>query len=185
MKSLLALAATSLAIAGCVAGAIVTVPPSGVGTEPPPSTTVPATRPAVTAPTVSTDPSQPLAAVSASHPSSGAAEAMAKCHIGDMIVIEKVAGMAELPAAADILRYVPLTGREPQLKEPGPVWVIQIKGDVQQLGGEVWTDPTCVVTESGFGYFATGPVTQTATGKVTLPEGPAVKPTETLPPLAP
>ncbi len=185
MKSLLALATIAVVLAGCVAGAVVTEPPSAAVTEPPTSTPVPTTGPTASVPPLPTDPSQPLAAVSKFHPSPGAAEAMAKCHIGDMIVIDKVAGMAELPAAADILRYVPLTGREPQLKEPGPVWVIQIKGDVQQLGGEVWTDPTCVVTESVFGYFATGPVTNTATGKVTLPEAPAVMPSQTLPPLAP
>lgn len=110
---------------------------------------------------------------------------MAKCHIGDMIVADKVAGMGLLPSAPDILRYVPLTGREPQLKEPGPVWVIQIRGDVQQRGDEIWTDPTCVVTATDSGYFATGPVTDLTSGKVTPPETPAVLPDQALPPLAP
>ena len=50
---------------------------------------------------------------------------------------------------------------------------------------EVWTDPTCVVTENDSGYFATGPVTNTATGKVLQPEAPAVPPDRTVPPLAP
>jgi hypothetical protein len=174
---LLALATVSIAFVGCVAGAVVT--------EPPPGTTAPTTKPAETAPAQPVDPGRELAAVSASHPTAAAADAMAKCHIGDMIVIEKVAGMAELPTAADLLHYVPLTGREPQLKEAGPVWVIQIKGDVQQMGSEIWTNPICVVTGSDHGYFATGPVANTATGKTVQPEAPAVAPDRTLPPLAP
>ena len=177
MKALLALAAVSLAFVGCVAGAVVT--------EPPAATMTPTTKPAETAPARPVDPGQELAAVSASHPTAAAADAMAKCHIGDMVVIEKVAGMAQLPTAAELLRYVPLTGREPQLKEAGPVWVIQIKGDVHQMGGEIWTNPICVVTESDFGYFATGPVTNTATGKTIQPEAPVVAPDRILPPLAP
>lgn len=142
-------------------------------------------KPAATAPARSVDPGQDLVAVSASHPSAAAADAMDKCHIGDMIAIEKVAGMAELPSAADLLRYAPLTGREPQLKEAGPVWVIQIKGDVRQMGNEIWTDPICVVTGSDHGYFATGPVTNTQTGKTDEPLAPALAPDRTLPSLAP
>lgn len=177
MKTLLALAMVSIASVSCVTGSVVTEPPS--------ATSAPTTKPAATAVAQPVDPGQALEAVSASHPSADAADAMAKCHIGDMIVIEKVAGMAELPTASDILHYVPLTGREPQLEESGPVWVIQIKGDVQELGGEIWTNPTCVVTQLDFGYFATGPVTNTATGKTIQPEAPAVAPDRTLPPLAP
>jgi hypothetical protein len=180
MKGLLALTAVSLlAFLGCVAGAVVTDPPAAT------TTPTPTTKPSETAPTQPVGSGQELAAVSASLPTAAAADAMAKCHIRDMIEIGKVAGMAQLPNAAELLRYVPLTGREPQLKEAGPVWVIQIKGDVQEMGGEVWTNPICVVTESDFGYFATGPVTNTSTGKTTQPEAPAAAPDRTLPPLAP
>ena len=100
--------------------------------------------------------------------------------------------MAKLPAASDLTHYVALTGREPLLEEPGPVWVIQIKGDVPQQGGgspspggEIWTDPICFVTSSDFGYLGTGPITNTTTGKTTQPEAPAVAPDRRLPPLAP
>ena len=181
MKALLALTSVSLALVGCVAGAVVTEPPAATTTP----TTTPTTKPVQTASPQTVHTGQDLVAVSASHPSAAAVDALAKCHIGDMIVIKKVAGMAQLPVAADLLHYAPLTGREPQLKEAGPVWVIQIKGDVQQMGNEIWTNPTCVVTGSDHGYFATGPVTNTATGETVQPEAPAVAPDRTLPPLAP
>jgi hypothetical protein len=99
--------------------------------------------------------------------------------------MEEVAGMGKVPAAKDLTTFVPLTGREPQLKEPGPAWVVQIHGDVLQRGGEIWTDPTCVVTMNDSGYYATGPVKSTATGRVVMPEAPANAPTRGLPPLAP
>jgi hypothetical protein len=102
-----------------------------------------------------------------------------------MILLSRVSGMGLVASARNLAHYVPLTGREPQLKEVGPAWVIQIRGDVPQPGGEVWTDPTCVVTQSEFGYFATGPVRNTATGKVVTPEPPATPPDAKLPPLAP
>jgi hypothetical protein len=102
-----------------------------------------------------------------------------------MILIEKVAGMAQVPSAKDVVRYVPLTGREPQLKEDGPAWVIQIKGEVQQRGSEIWIDPTCVVTAGDFGFYATGPVKNTSTGDVMTPEEPSTPPDRTLPPLVP
>jgi hypothetical protein len=134
---------------------------------------------------IPTSPSGDLPPVSISHPSAGAKDAFAKCHIGDMILIEKVAGMAQVPSAKDVVRYVPLTGREPQLKEDGPAWVIQIKGEVQQRGSEIWIDPTCVVTAGDFGFYATGPVKNTSTGDVMTPEEPSTPPDRTLPPLVP
>jgi hypothetical protein len=177
---LVLITAIAALVAGCSApGAVVTAPPSN---EESPAAT-PVSTPRVTA---SADAS-PLDPVSASHPSKEAADAMAKCHIGkdDMIPIERVAGMGLVPSAADLQHYVPLTGREPQLKEPGPAWVVLVKGDVQQMGGEVWTDPTCVVTTNDFGYFATGPVLNQKTGKVTQPEAPPFAPDLTIPKLAP
>ncbi len=75
-------------------------------------------------------------------------------------------------------------GREPLLKEPGPVWVIQIKGDVPQRSA-IWTNPICFVTNSDTGYMGTGPITNPATGKTTQPEAPAVAPDRKLPSLAP
>jgi hypothetical protein len=123
--------------------------------------------------------------VSASKPSAGAVDAFAKCHIGDMILISRVTGMGQIASAKNLAHYIPLTGREPQLTEDGPAWVIQIRGDIQEPGNEVWTDPTCFVTESDSGYFASGPVRKTTTGTVATPEPPARPPDATLPPLAP
>ena len=125
-------------------------------------------------------------AVSASNPSAGALDAMAKCHIGDMIPIAKVTGMGQIASATDLYRYIPLTGREPQLREEGPAWIIQVHAELPQPGSnEVWIDPTCVVTQDDFGYFATGPVRNAATGALFTPEAPAIPPDRKLPALAP
>jgi hypothetical protein len=110
---------------------------------------------------------------------------MRKCHIGDMITLDRVVGMGEVPTPSELWHYVPLTGREPLLQETGSVWVIQITGDLYQPGGgDVWQDPTCVVTRGDFGWFATGPV-RSADGKVFEPVQPERQPDRRLPPLAP
>lgn len=179
MKKLIALPVLTVALVGCIsAGAVVT--------EPPNSTTSPTTPPVASlAPVATPAGGNPgLVAVSASHPSVEAADVFATCRIGEFIPINEVAGMAKLPSASDLRHYVALTGREPELKGPGPVWVIQIKGDVPQRG-EIWTNPICFVTNSDFGYLGTGPITNTTTGKTTQPETPAVPPDRKLPPLAP
>jgi hypothetical protein len=171
-----ALAAIPVFASGCsTSGAVVTEPP-----EPWPSTVA-----ATSAATDGLPIDLSLDAVSASAPTTKAASVLAACHVGDMITIDKVSGMAELPSAVDLPHFVPVTGREPQLKASGTVWVVQIRGDVQQRGNEIWTDPTCVVTSDDAGYFATGPVTNTATGKTIQPEAPPTPPDRALPSLAP
>jgi hypothetical protein len=81
---------------------------------------------------------------------------------------------------------VPLTGREPQLSEPGPAWIVTVHADiVQPAGNEIWTDPTCVVTGEESGWWATGPVTDTATGKVKPSTIQLQPPDRRIPPLAP
>ena len=126
-----------------------------------------------------------ISPVSISNPSPGAKDAFEKCHIGDMIPIEKVAGMGQVSSAKDLLHYVALTGREPQLQEESPAWVIQITGEVQQRGNEIWIDPTCIVTANDLGFYATGPVRSTETGQVLEPEPPSERPDRSLPPLVP
>jgi hypothetical protein len=133
---------------------------------------------------IPTLPAGDLSAVSISNPGPGAKDALDKCHIGDQFSIKQVGGMGQVPSAKDLLHYVPLTGREPQLKEVGPGWVIQFHGDIAQ-GAEVWTDPICVVTAGDFGFYATGPVKDLSTGKVILPESPPARPDRTLPALVP
>jgi hypothetical protein len=140
-----------------------------------------ATVPTVPIPTLATG---DLAPVSISNPSSGAKDAFAKCQIGDQLSIEQVGGMGQVPSAKDLPHYVPLTGREPQLKENSPAWVIQFRGDMPQAA-EVWTDPICVVTAGDFGFYATGPVKDLNTGKVRQPEPPPTPPDKTLPALVP
>jgi len=171
-----AMAALPLLASGCsTAGAVVTEPPD---LEP---STVAVTHAA----TVGLPIDISLDAVSESAPTTEAAGVLAACHIGDLITIDKVSGMSELPSAVDLPHFVPFTGRELQLKTSGTVWVVQIRGDVQQRGNEIWTNPTCVVTSDDAGYFATGPVTNTATGKTIQPEAPPTPPDRALPSLAP
>ncbi len=159
---------------GCGVGAVVTEGPE------------PAASPAPSKAPIETPNAGEVEAVSASHPSVGASDAMAKCQIGVTIPLDKVIGMGEIASAKDIVHYVPLTGREPQLREAGRAWIIQIHGDVPfPLSGEVWTDPTCVVTLNDFGYYGTGPVRNTSTGAVVTPEPPAMLPDLALPALAP
>lgn len=175
--STVATGAISLLLYGCsTTGAVVTEPPE---TSTPTAMTSPKASEGASLPGLS------LAAVSASTPTAQAAEVLASCQIGDMIPIAMVSGMAELQNAGDLPRYVPLTGREPQLKASGSVWVVQVRGDVQQRGNEIWTDPTCIVTSDDSGYFATGPVTNTVTGKAVQPEAPQTPPDRALPSLAP
>lgn len=124
--------------------------------------------------------------VSASKPGAEAAAVLARCNVGEQISIGKVTGMGKIPSASDLVRYVPLTGREPQLKETGPAWIVTVAAELPQPGStELWINPTCVVTDSDAGYFATGPVEDLATGKTMTPEEPATPPDLRVPPLAP
>jgi len=187
MKKPIALFILTTALAGCVpAGAVVTEPPNSATqpTNPPVASLAPVATNEFGAPS--------LSPVSASHPGAEAAAAFATCRIGEWIPMSEVAGMAKLPAGSDVTHYVALTGRERLLKKPGPVWLIQINGDVPQPGGgspspggEIWTDPICFVTNEDSGYLGTGPITNTTTGTTTQPQAPAVAPDRTLPPLAP
>jgi hypothetical protein len=127
--------------------------------------------------------------VSIARPSAGAVDVFQKCQIGkpdegEPVTFDMVTGMGEVASASEVLRYAPLTGREPLLQVEGPIWIVQVKGSVYQRGGETWTDPTCMVTKERFGWFATGPVTL-ETGEVIQPEEPKVQPDLALPSLLP
>jgi hypothetical protein len=126
--------------------------------------------------------------VSASNPSPDAVRVFEACHIGDgdSVPLDRVTGMGMIHSARDLPRYIPLTGREPQLDVTGPVWIVTTDVAVPQPGSrEVWSGPTCVVTSLESGWFATGPVTDTATGQILDAEAPAQKPDLVLPTLAP
>lgn len=165
---------------GCRAAPGASVPPSTAGSSP---IVVPQTaRP--TSPALPVDGS--ITPVSASNPGEEAAKVLTKCNIGDQIELGKVTGMGKIPQASDLARYVPLTGREPQLKEAGAAWIVTISAELPQPGStEHWINPTCVVTDGDVGYFATGPVKDVATGKTVPPEKPAVSPEFLVPQLAP
>jgi hypothetical protein len=127
-----------------------------------------------------------IAAVSATKEGAEAAAVLAKCNIGEQIPLDHVTGMGKIADASKLAVYVPLTGREPQLKETGPAWIVMVADEVRQPGStEVWTNPTCVVTAGEAGYYATGPVTDLATGKILQPEAPSRAPELRVPPLAP
>src|SRR3954454_9608191 len=88
-------------------------------------------------------------AVSASKPSAEALDVFTKCHIGDhdLVALARVTGMVKLASKNDVTHYVALSGREPQLAEAGPAWVVTMHIELPQPGStEIWTDPTCVVT---------------------------------------
>jgi hypothetical protein len=126
--------------------------------------------------------------ISASSPSAAAKVALAKCHVGDddLIPFKSVTGAGQIASAKDLGHYLPLTGREPQLGESGPAWIVTVHAELPQPGSnEVWRDPTCVVTDGDSGWFATGPITDVQTGKVTEPEAPAEQPDRRIPPLDP
>lgn len=173
--------AGALIVSGCTSAlAPVTTPPDA-SKAPSPSSAVVAS-PNATVATSGAD----MVAVSASKPSAAAQAALNKCGIGDQIELKKVTGMGMIASPGDLPHYVPLTGREPQLAESGSAWIVTVHADIPQPGGsEVWTDPTCVVTGEESGWWATGPVTDTATGNVIQPRAPIQQPDRSIPPLAP
>jgi hypothetical protein len=171
------LAATSwlaIGIAACTAP---------IGVVPSPDVSAVASSPPVAQPTADDIPAGVLQVGSVLRPTPEQAEVLVKCQVGDGMPIDpkQVIGMAELADGAEITHFVPLSGREPQLKDPDPVWVVQVSGEIPQLGGEVWVDPTCVVTRDVFGYFATGPVRNPDSGEQTSPEPPRDAPDRVLP----
>ena len=178
----------SACVAALLAAAASCAPSAGEPRAPTPSTA--SQQIVAQASTASGDVSLPVdpavQPVSATNPGPEAAEVLAKCHIGDQIPIDRVTGMGKVSAASELDRYVPLTGREPQLRESGPAWVVTIDAAVPQPGSsETWIDPTCVVTGGDSGYFATGLVEDAVTGKAIPAEAPARSPEVRVPPLAP
>ena len=176
--SLMTLAA--LLIVGCTGAQRASVAPTAASRASP-AAALPSIEPTTQPPI-----DESVAAVSASKPRDEAAKVLAKCNIGEHIPLERVTGMGKIPSAGDLARYVPLTGRERQLKESGPAWVVTIDAEVPQPGStELWINPTCVVTDGDAGWYATGPVTDLSTGKTMLPEKPARPPEFRVPPLVP
>jgi len=167
----LATLAAFITIAGCAVGSASTAPE---GSSSPPTASARL-------------PDGVLAVVSRSRPSAEALDVLARCHIGDgePVDLSQVTGMAQLASGSELVHFVPLTGLEPELADLDPVWVVQVEGELQQLGDQVWINPTCIASSTRAGYFATGPVKHTASGKEAQAVQPSVPPDRSVPPLEP
>jgi hypothetical protein len=124
--------------------------------------------------------------VSLSDPSSEAADALRICQVGDTIGSEMVSGMGRIDHARDAVRYVSLTGLEPEIQTDAPAWIVTFKGEVPMpKSGEIWADPTCIVVKGDGGFYATGPVKILASAVTVTPLPAKQKPDLALPPLLP
>lgn len=121
-----------------------------------------------------------LEAVSASAPTVEAKAAMELCNVDP--AGGTISGMALVPSGKDVAKYVPMQGTEPELKTERPVWVIQLKGEIEGRVGTM-VDPTCVVV-SGIPtlYLTNGAIDN---GVRWTAEPVKEPPTLSLPPLAP
>ena len=96
--------------------------------------------------------------------------------------ISLVVGMARLASARDVGKYMLTGGKEPELNDDSPVWLVQLRGKVVYRS---WTNfnPVCMVKDGQvFNYAPYGGVSG---GKTWYPPEDFVQPTLALPPLAP
>jgi hypothetical protein len=123
--------------------------------------------------------------VSLSNPSPEAAAALRICQV-DTIGPDMVSGMGRIPEARDAVRYVPLTGLEPEIQTDAPAWIVTFNGEVPMpKSGEIWIDPTCIVVGGGGGLYATGPVENSSSHVTVTPMPVKQQPDLALPPLQP
>jgi hypothetical protein len=123
-----------------------------------------------------------LVAVSLSHLTAEEQSALDACNVGSFdFSVDKISGIARIPHATDVTRYVPLTGREPELKTDEAVWVIAFSGDLRVPRRTVTArDPVCVVVGGeGVLFLPWG----TVGSKDLFPD--RTMPTLSLPPLEP
>lgn len=108
----------------------------------------PSASPAPTADPVDALPLDPaVKPVSISNANADEQRAMDMC-ISFSFTTDDVVGMGKIPHARDAYKYVPLTGREPDLKNDLPVWIVAFKGILRMpRGGELAIDPICLLTE--------------------------------------
>ena len=94
--------------------------------------------------------------------------------------------MGRIGHARDAVRYVPLTGREPEIASVAPAWIITFEGALPMpKSGDVWMDPICIVVGGTGGYSATGPVRIQSSGVTVTPLPAGEAPSLALPPLLP
>ena len=110
-----------------------------------------------------------MQSVTITNPDASVQAVFEKCQIDFGVPKSEIVGMGMIGEPTDLPRFVALTGREPQLSDQGPTWVIQIHGEMRTPAGELWTDPTCVVTANDSGWYATGPVMNVADRTITTP----------------
>ena len=121
-----------------------------------------------------------------SDPSSEATDALRICQVLDNIGADKVSGMGEIGHARDAVRYVWLTGAEPEIQSDAPAWIVTFRGEVPMpMSGEIWIDPTCIVVGGDGGLYSTGPVKHPSMGVTSTPLPAKQKPDLALPPLQP
>jgi hypothetical protein len=124
--------------------------------------------------------------VSLAHPSPESAEALRICQVNEGIGADQVSGMGRIDHARNAIRYVPLTGREPEIQTDAPAWIVTFTGEVPMpKSGEIWIDPTCIVVGGGGGIYATGPVENSSTHLTVTPLPAIQQPDLALPPLLP
>jgi hypothetical protein len=179
----LTLAVATVILTGCAAprGNSSAPSPTGIATAPSPAMAT-ADGPASASPALPIDPA--IAPISIRNHSAEAEAAFQACHI-DQYGFQAVAGMGLVPTAAALAKYAPFSGREPQLKLPGPVWLVQFKGEIPMpKSGEIWIDPVCIKATGDQGYFAVNGV-RSPSGEFVAPLPAATAPTFRLPPLQP
>jgi len=173
--------ATLIAGATLVAAACVT-PEARVPPTPLPAPTSPPMEATTSAGPVVVQPlSAPidasLAPVARSNPGPEAQAAIDACNLDPA----RITGMAKVADARDLPKYVRLTGREPELREAKPVWVITYSGRFTIR--TIWADdPTCVVLDGEPILFLTGDYGR---GDSVAHPLPVPDPPLALPPLAP
>ena len=174
--------AGALALCGCGPLPAPSSPPSPRGTPPAVSSTATVLVAPSGSPGLPVDPS--IAAVSISSHPADAEAAFVACNLRQ-VGLDHVAGMGLIPSASDMVKYAPLSGREPELRLPGPAWVVQLRGEIPMLlSGETWIDPICFASGAVSGYFAVGGA-KDSSGAFHAPLAPATPPVYSLPPLDP
>jgi hypothetical protein len=143
----------------------------------------------VVAPT-SSDPPIAVAPVSLSHPTLEAEKAIEACRVRERA--DAAVGMGQLPAS-DLPRYLPFTGREPELQSDTPVWVVAFEWDLADapflptrgISFRVKTDHlACVVLDGNPVHFALGVTADEKGDLLSTPVPVTPGPDLTLPPLA-
>jgi hypothetical protein len=126
--------------------------------------------------------------ISLANPPAAAATAFEICRVGDWVARygpEVISGAGRIDRARDAVRYVPLTGREPEIQTDDPAWIIQFRGEIRVDWSLVFTDPVCIVVDGTGGFHGTGPVRVVGTDAVITPQPVAFLPDLALPPPLP